>query len=140
PPASPPSSPPVLARRSYSAVASSPQPGSASPVTTSPRRKNPTAPSDPRIMIRLNDDSPARAATAARNFAAAKFALGNAAPALKAVQYIPTGIALIPTNSTGRSSILAAADKVQRAFNARAVEEQTGREDFMIPYAPLTLA
>ncbi|KAI5310287.1 hypothetical protein KEM55_008976, partial [Ascosphaera atra] len=131
-PASPVASPtsPVLSYASAASrqPASSPvSPPSASQWHTVQRRARHTTPQpeDPRLMVRLPRASVFRTRTAAQCLSVARRALGSAAPALRAVQCVPSGLALVPIDRTARAQLLSAASAVCSAFNATAVEEQT---------------
>ncbi|KZZ98178.1 hypothetical protein AAP_00439 [Ascosphaera apis ARSEF 7405] len=87
-------------------------------------------------MVRLAPDSSYRTRTAAQCLETARRALGPQSGALKSVQFVPSGLALVPTNLSLRPHLLAKAGQLQTAFNALSIDEQTGRDSFMIAYAP----
>lgn len=99
-----------------------------------------SAPSDQRIMVRLPVTSHFHHNKAAQNLEVARRALGEWSMSVRALQNVPSGLALVPVDATGRVHILDAAPSLKAAFSATAVEEQVGRDSFIVPFAPSTLA
>ncbi|KAI5298833.1 hypothetical protein KEM55_002871 [Ascosphaera atra] len=97
-----------------------------------------TQPADPRLMVRLPRDSAFRSRTAAQCLLVARRALGSFSAALKSVQCVPSGLALVPVDRPSRAQLLSAAPALRSAFNATALDEQTGRDSFFVPFAPRT--
>lgn len=91
-------------------------------------------------MIRLPPDSTFRIQPVAHCLETARRSLGSHTSALRAVQRMPSGLAAIPVDTTGRSHILSYADSFKSTFSSSAVKPQVGRDDFIVPYAPTTQA
>lgn len=106
-------------------------------VTHRPRQlPRPANPRDPRIMVRLAPDSLFRLRPASQCLAIARKALGPYASSLQSIQMVPSGLALLPSSPSARSCLLDSTDALRNAFNASSVDEQTGRDAYVLLFAP----
>ncbi|KAI5297029.1 hypothetical protein KEM56_005137, partial [Ascosphaera pollenicola] len=94
------------------------------------------APSDPRLMVRLDQASSFRSLTAALCLSTARAALGPLADAVKSVQMVPSGLALVPSSASARAQLLSSRAALTKAFAASAIDEQTGRDPYVMLFAP----
>lgn len=93
---------------------------------------------DHRIMIRLPQGAAIQKAATRELLHNAREALGKeAAPSIKTITIVRSGLAIVPVSATAKAQILQHAVTLKKRFHATAVEEQVPRELFYVPYAPL---
>lgn len=126
----------VTQKSTYAAVASR---GAAAP-SSSPKSQhgksvNPI--SDQRIMVRLPEDSHIRSMSSSEALSVARSAVAPYSEDVKAIHFVKTGLALLPADSFARSRILSQSVAIKQRLNATDVEQQLGRDKFIVPFAPL---
>ncbi|KAI5297126.1 hypothetical protein KEM56_005061, partial [Ascosphaera pollenicola] len=87
-------------------------------------------------MVRLDQASSFRSRTAAQCLSIAHAALGPLADAVKSVQMLPSGLALVPSSASTHAQLLSSYATLTKAFAASAVDEQTGRNSYVMLFAP----
>lgn len=95
---------------------------------------------DLRVMVRLPEDSPSRQISAGAALVQARQIAGDNASDIRSVQFVRSGLAILPPTTTARNRLLSHAESFKNYFSASAVEGQSdvSRDTFIVPYAPIS--